>query len=122
MYDAFKGIKQRDIIKGKEFLRSALPHLIFPNAKDSLWWHRCPEPLSHQVNIDELLEMLREKFDSVENDFVPEENFEEKFESEYLGNQAQNSEITMRLLRLCKENPNASECPAGGNEHIPVNH
>ncbi|CAL8131621.1 unnamed protein product [Orchesella dallaii] len=100
MYDAFRGIKNRDILRGTEFVRSALPHLLFPNPKDAIWWHRCPEALSHSVDFDELLETFRSKFQNVEEEIAPEENWEDKLESEYLGTQARNSETTLRILNL----------------------
>lgn len=112
MYDAFKGIRQRDVIQGKEFFRSVLPHLIYPGPKETLWWHRCPEPLSHQVDLDAVLEMFREKFQTDQDDTLTEENLNEhKQENEYLGQQAQNSEMTLRILKLCRNDPTEGPCP-----------
>ncbi|ODN04705.1 hypothetical protein Ocin01_02004 [Orchesella cincta] len=120
MYDAFRGIKNRDILRGTEFVRSALPHLLFPNPKDAIWWHRCPESLSHSVDLNDLLEIFRNKFQNVEEEIVPEENWEEKLESEYLGTQAKNSETTLRILNLVQPEENSNPPPHHPHHHAPV--
>lgn len=89
MFDSFKSIREKDILKGIEFVRSALPHLVFPNPKDALSWRRINEPLSLNISDEEEegeeeeeenLEMSNEEILEVSNEDNLEMSNEENLE------------------------------------------
>lgn len=124
MYEAFKAINSHDVLKATDFLKHTLPHLLFPSSQELVWWHRCPEPLSFNVDYKTLLSMCQDKFKETKEPPVEDlwtvmrgreaDEFEKRHsKSEYLGSKAQSFEAAMKLLNLNDQAASAGNGSSG---------